>query len=261
MSKILVRFDDICPTMNWTQWYKAKNLLDSISAKALIGVIPNCKDPDLLIDEPFEGFWEYIRLLEKEGFKIAMHGYEHVFDIQSSGIVTPQKHSEFAGHPYEVQYDKIRKGKEILLTHGIETDIFFAPAHSYDDNTLKALCANGFKYISDGYSSKPYTRHGIICLPCHSGGIPKLKNKNGFVTAVVHTHEWSLPKKSNDWIKFQEMCKNHSSEIVYYKEYATQSNGNSIIQANIELLYSFYRIKIIPILVKLKYLLKRYLAN
>ena len=180
-NKILLRFDDICPTMNWEQWDRAKQLMDEKGVIALLGVIPDCQDPDLNIDKPREDFWDYIKELQRQGFTIAMHGYHHVFDIQASGIVTPKKHSEFAGHPYEIQYEKIKKGKAILKEHGIETVVFFAPAHSYDDNTLKALAANGFKYISDVMSSKPYKRNGIICIPSRSGGIPKIKD-NGYYT-------------------------------------------------------------------------------
>ena len=256
MKKILLRFDDICPTMDWNQWEKAKIKLDEISAKPLLGVIPNCKDPDLMIDKPRQDFWEYIRNLQEQGFEIAMHGYEHVFDVQSSGIVTSKKQSEFAGHPYEIQNERIRKGKEILLEHGIETNIFFAPAHSYDDNTLKALSANGFKYISDGKSFKSYVRHGIICLPCHSSGIPIIKKKtNEYITAVIHAHEWNLPHKSNDWIKFQDLCLKYADEIVPFEEYCLQPIGNSLIQMVIELIHTFFWITIAPFLINVKHLL------
>jgi predicted deacetylase len=230
---ILLRFDDICPTMNWEQWEKAKVLMDSVGVKALLGVIPNNCDPDLLIDEPRKDFWEYIKTLQSEGFTIAMHGYKHVFDIRAKGIVTPVKHSEFAGHPYEIQYEKIRKGKEELFLHGIETDIFFAPAHSYDDNTLKALVANGFKYLSDGKSPKPYNRNGIICLPEPTGGIPNMKKK-GFYTAVLHAHEWAYEGKKTSWERFVEVCKKHSGEIVQFEQFQNWSVGNPFIQQSIE---------------------------
>ena len=70
---ILIRFDDICPTMNWEQWAKACALLDAYGKKPLIGVIPDCKDPDLQINEAKENFWEYVRELQAQGYKIAMH--------------------------------------------------------------------------------------------------------------------------------------------------------------------------------------------
>ncbi len=233
---ILLRFDDICPTMNWEQWNQAKSLLDSVGKTALLGIIPDCQDPDLQIDPPRPDFWEYIKELKKQGYTIAMHGYHHVFDIQASGIVTPKKHSEFAGHPYDVQFRKIKEGKDILLQHGIETDVFFAPAHSYDDNTLKALSVNGFKYISDGKSCKPYKRNGIICIPARSAGISKMKFGK-YHTAVLHAHEWEREDKKYGWIKFQDIVKKKKNEIVSFEIFKNQPKGYEIIQSANERLY------------------------
>lgn len=40
---ILVRFDDICPTMNWEQWNRAVTVLERYNVKPLIGVIPDVR--------------------------------------------------------------------------------------------------------------------------------------------------------------------------------------------------------------------------
>ena len=98
--KILLRFDDICPTMNWDQWNKAKVLLDKDGVKPLLGVVPDNYDPELQIDETREDFWEYIKELQQNGYSIAMHGYHHKFELKADGIVTKNKISEFAGLPY-----------------------------------------------------------------------------------------------------------------------------------------------------------------
>ncbi len=235
--KILLRFDDICPTMNWGQWNKAKDLLDSIGATALLGVIPENQDPALIIDKPRDDFWQYIQKLQKEGYAIAMHGYNHVFDMQASGLSTPKKHSEFAGHTYEEQNRRIKEGKRILKDHGIETEIFFAPAHSYDDNTLKALAANGFKYVSDGKSQKPYRRHGIICFPEYTGGLPKMKRAGGYYTAVLHAHEWSFPNRNGMWERFVKFCNDENNQFVSFYEYCQQPQGNGVIERLFELTY------------------------
>ena len=84
---ILLRFDDICPTMNWEQWGKAKSILDAANVKALLGVIPDNQDPDLKIDKPREDFWNYLLELQKEGHTIAMHGYQHVFTSPRHGLL------------------------------------------------------------------------------------------------------------------------------------------------------------------------------
>ena len=160
MKKILIRFDDICPTMNWELWEKAESLLVTNDIKPLIGVIPNCTDPDLQLDNARTDFWEWLKEKQDNGYAIAMHGVNHVFCSLNRGILTTRIGSEFAGVPYDKQLQNIRKGKEIFESHGIHTDIFFAPGHSYDENTVKALAACGFKYMSDGKSSKAYTWHG-----------------------------------------------------------------------------------------------------
>ena len=61
MRKILVRFDDICPTMDWSQWNRAMKILKLYHVKPLIGVIPDCQDLDLLIDPPQRDFWDYLK--------------------------------------------------------------------------------------------------------------------------------------------------------------------------------------------------------
>lgn len=235
--KILLRFDDICPTMNWEQWDKAKTLLDSIGVTALLGVIPDNQDPDLLINEPRENFWEYIKQLQQQGYTIAMHGYQHVFDIQASGLSTLKKHSEFAGHSYEEQNRRISEGKRILKEHGIETDVFFAPAHSYDDITLRALSNNGFRFVSDGKSYKPYKRHGIICFPEYTGGLPRLRKKGGYYTAVLHAHEWVKPEGKRTYERLKELCTNPSNEILLFRDYIKQAGGTPFIQRLYEWCY------------------------
>lgn len=252
-KKILIRFDDICPTMNWTQWEEAKNLMDETGVTALLGVVPDCKDPDLMIEEPRADFWEYIRDLQSRGYAIAMHGYQHVFALKADGIVTRNKISEFAGLPYEVQLEKIKRGKEILKSHGIETDVFFAPAHSYDDNTLRALSACGFKYVSDGFSSKPYMRQGIKMIPCRNGGIPSMKKRKGYVTAVVHAHEWVRQEKAGDWNKFQRLVTDNKTEIVTFDSYVNRKEGNAFFQRIVERFYLFYTLMLRPILYRIKH--------
>ena len=254
MNKILIRFDDICPTMDWQEWNKAVDVVNEYGIKPLLGIIPDCQDPVLHINKPRFDFWEYIRNLQQQGWTIAMHGYQHIFDTIGKGLVTPVRSSEFAGHSYEVQYKKIKKGKIILESNGIYTDIFFAPAHSYDSNTLKALVANGFKYLSDGKTSKAVLRNGIICLPCRSTGVPKIKGNDKYYTAVFHTHEWKESNKSRCFNTLQYLCKLHSTEIVNFNLYKKQQLGFFYLEVLIEKIYVLLQYKI-------KHNLRKYLRK
>lgn len=249
MRKILLRFDDICPMMNWAQWEKAKKMLDAKGVTALLGVVPNCKDPELQIDEARPDFWEYIKELQKQGYAIAMHGYHHQFEIKADGLVTRNKISEFAGLPYEKQLEKIRKGKDIFTKHGIEVNTFFAPAHSYDDNTLRALAVCGFKYVSDGLSSKPYLRQGIKLLPCRSGGIPRIEKKSGYITAVVHAHEWDRKDTGIEKSRFIDLFENYNSEIVSFNEYKQQKEGIGWCERLIEKCCLYLKLYLAPRLI------------
>lgn len=244
---ILIRFDDICPTMDWNQWNRAVEVLERYHVKPLIGVIPDCQDPELQINEPYSDFWQYIKKLQCKGYTVAMHGYLHKYDSAKHGIVNVTPHSEFAGHTYEEQYQKIKRGKAYLECHGIFTDVFFAPAHSYDENTLKALAANGFKYVSDGASSKPFVREGVLCIPCRSGGCPKIEKK-GYYTAVFHAHEWVRPEKAGGYIQLEKLCEEYSKDIVSFEEYCKRPEGNAILQKLNEKGYLFYEYTVKPVL-------------
>lgn len=215
--KILIRFDDICPTMNWEEWGKAEKILKKYNVKPLLGIIPDCRDPELQIDTPREDYWGYLHELRAKGYVLAMHGYEHIYDSKYRGMVNLGFKSEFAGHPYEIQLDKIRKGKKVLEEHGIKTEIFFAPSHSYDKNTLKALYENGFKYISDGKSSGIIARNGIKCVPCRCGGVPLIK-RTGLYTAVFHAHEWVRSDKKTGYLNLVKLCEEYEQDLCEFYE-------------------------------------------
>lgn len=254
-QKILLRFDDICPTMNWEQWNKAISLLDKVGVKALVGVIPDCQDPDLRINVPKGDFWSYILELQNQGHTIAMHGYQHVFISPCHGILNRRMNSEFAGLSYEKQKTMIAKGKEILEKHGIFTDVFFAPAHSYDENTIRALGECGFRYVSDGKSRKPYIWHGIKFLPCRNSGAVK-GGKPGFFTSIYHAHEWTRMDKVMSYYNLIELISNYGGNIVSFIEYQDQPLGITPFQRIDERLFVLWQARVRPFLSKL-YHIKR----
>ena len=99
--------------------------------------------------------------------------------------------SEYAGVPYEKQKSMIEEGKKILEEKGIRTDIFMAPGHTFDRNTLKALRECGFGYLTDGFGKAPYSREGLTFLPISSRKKDCFKDREGYTTLVIHANGMS----------------------------------------------------------------------
>ena len=156
--KIAIRMDDITADMDWGRFLRFQSLLDAHGVRALLGVVPDPRDPALSIDPPREDFW------------------------------FPLNHfSEFAGVPYAEQADLIRTGKEMLASHGIRTDLFMAPGHSFDRNTLTALRENGFTGLTDGFGTAPYEYCGLVFYPISFNRSSVIrKGGSGVTTFVVH---------------------------------------------------------------------------
>lgn len=162
----IIRLDDITPEMDWTKFYKVKAVLDDFGIKPLLGVVPECKDENLRRGEFKDDFWDVISNLSSRGWKVAQHGTNHVYVTEDSGLLGINQFSEFAGLPYGEQLRKIKAGKQILLNHGIETDIFMAPGHTYDNETIEALRECGFQAVTDGLYTESYIYKDILFVPC-----------------------------------------------------------------------------------------------
>lgn len=185
MQNILFRLDDICPRMGSAQFNRIKDIFFQYNVHPIIGVVPDCKDETLNIDKEDPEFWDKIRELQNLGWTVAMHGCFHVYVTKSNGLISHGAKSEFAGLPYKEQYEKIQLGKEILGNKGITTDVFMAPSHSYDKNTLKALKKAGFKYVTDGLTNHPYKFMGLLFVPCKES---KLVSVDRLSTVCLHTN-------------------------------------------------------------------------
>ena len=167
-NKYLIRLDDACPTMDQAKWQRMFDILDQYGVRPMVGIIPHNEDPKQEIDAPDEEFWNKAKLWQQKGYAIALHGYNHCYisDQGLKGLNPLWSRSEFAGVPYDVQKQKIRDGFKILLSNGVKPKYFFAPSHTFDENTLKALkeCTD-IRIISDTIATKPYKRGDFVFLP------------------------------------------------------------------------------------------------
>lgn len=176
---ILIRLDDACEYMDVEKWGRMEALLDKYGVKPLVGVIPSCEDPKMKGVYPRDpAFWEKEKSWERKGWTIALHGYQHLYTSECGGINPLHNRSEFAGIPLEEQKEKIRNGLAVLHAHGIHPTVFFAPGHTFDQNTLVAIREESeIRVISDTIASSVYYQDGFWFVPQQSGAGRKLPVK------------------------------------------------------------------------------------
>jgi predicted deacetylase len=250
VKKMAFRIDDVCPQMHQERFFLTMDLLGQYGIKPLLGIVPDNQDPYLKHQADADDFWRTMNQLQVEGCVLAMHGYRHVYDIQAKSMVTDGLNSEFAAHPFSVQFDKLKKGMEVLRSKGIQTNVFFAPAHSYNKNTLKALHQLGFKFVSDGRSHYCYERFGLKFIPCRSYRV-SVKCK-GMTTVALHP--------CTNWPREYEILKKTLEKnrpyLANYSELLDCQNHRLVWQLADERLYVSYIKYVSPIILLIKGVLR-----
>ena len=216
--KIAIRMDDITPDMDWERFLEFKEILDTYGIKPLIGVVPDNQDENLHKAKEAGDFWEYIKELQEDGWCIAMHGYQHIYTTSKGGLFPLNHFSEFAGLPYEKQMKMLQQGTEILQRNGIVTDLFMAPAHSYDKNTIKALKELGYTKMTDGFGKHPYQWQGMIFYPISFLLSRSLKKKKGFTTMVIHSNTLTEERMNH----FRKVCDKYQKDLISYKSFLVE---------------------------------------
>lgn len=163
--KFIIRFDDVNEHMDWSRFEKIKKQLELYKIKAVLGVVPECRDSTLNVGQHKSNYINYLLECKKYGDTIAQHGTYHLYTTKDSGILKINKISEFAGHTFDYQFKLIAEGKRLLMENNLWQDTFMAPGHSFDIYTLKALEELEFKYITDGYGLYPYKFNGLTLVP------------------------------------------------------------------------------------------------
>lgn len=174
----LIRLDDACPTMDKKKWGKIEEILDEYGIKPMVGIVPDCKDENLKIENPDPDFWEKARMWQQKGWSIALHGYDHRYISKEglNGLNPLWERSEFAGVSLKTQKEKVSKGIAILKEQSIIPKYFFAPSHTFDFNTLTALREESdIRIISDTIATKPYKMYGFSFIPQIGGHCSEMK--------------------------------------------------------------------------------------
>lgn len=216
MSQYIIRLDDACPQMNKKNWARVEQILDKYNVKPIVGVIPQNEDSDFQWEEdPY--FWNKVKLWQDKRWEICLHGLHHNLHYHeptrgyyqlSHGVKT-----EFAGLSFSEQRKMIEEGLSIFEKHNIKTRGFFAPAHTYDFNTVSAIKESAsIEYISDGYALCPYKKDGVTFIPSICDG--PFKMPLGLYTFVLHPSMMS----ERSFLRLERFLNNNNENIVSVDE-------------------------------------------
>ncbi len=192
-AQYLLRFDDLCPTMNWPVWEEIEGTLVEHGVRPILAVVPDNRDDKLAVGPPRADFWDAVRSWQQRGWAIALHGYQHKFVTQSRGIVGLHRRSEFAGLPLEPQKQKLWAAAKILRQQGIEPRVWVAPAHSFDWATVDVLRELEIRVISDGFAIAPHRdTKGMFWIPQQ---LWRFRWRPfGVWTVCYHHNRWASPE-------------------------------------------------------------------
>ena len=231
MPKYWIRFDDICPTMNWNTWEIIEDILLKYDVKPMIAVVPNNKDPYLIVDKENNKFWMKVRFWQEKGWLIGIHGYEHKPVGRTKSNFFPIKSvTEFVGLSYEKQLEKIDKSLNIFKKEKINSKLWISPGHTFDDITLRILKEKGIEMISDSFFPKIGRYQGFIWIPIHFWRVRKMP----FGTWGICLHHNEFGEK--DLKKFENFISENRKNLIDLKEFI---NKRRIPKINtLDLLYN-----------------------
>jgi len=212
MAKIYFRLDDIALNMDWNKFNFVVSLFKRHNIKPLLAIIPENRDPELLKYPANADFWKIIKELAQNGWMIAQHGYRHIYETNSGGILNINKKGEFAGLNLEKQKSMISAGKEIIKSKFLESEVFVAPGHSFDKNTAAVLKISNFRYLSDGIALYPFKKWGLVWLPQVLWWPRKIWL--GFITVAFHPNTMT----DEDFNNLEEFIEKNPEKIGSFLE-------------------------------------------
>lgn len=215
-NQYLIRLDDACPTMNRQLWGRIEDILDKYGVKPLVGVIPHNEDPQQKIDTKDEKFWLKVKAWQNKGWTIALHGYNHCYTSNGGlkGLNPMWERSEFSGLSLEEQKNKIRQGVALMRENGINPQFFFAPSHTFDENTLEALKAESdIRVISDTIAVRPYRFKDFAIIPQIGGHCSEMKLP-GIWTFCLHPNTMT----DDNFEQTESFISAHSSSFIGFDQ-------------------------------------------
>ena len=241
-TKYLIRLDDACPYMDTKKWHRMEDILEKYGVKPMVGIIPANADSKTMVEPENMLFWDKAKEWQDKGWAIALHGYDHCYisDKGMQGLNPMWSRSEFAGVSLEKQREKIRHGVSILKEHGLEVKYFFAPSHTFDENTLFALREeSAIRIISDTIGRYPYRKDDFWFIPQITGHCKKMTLK-GIYTFCFHPNTMN----EQSFINLENFLKMYGGQFVNLNDIELTHYGKKKIFDQI-LSYIFFKYRIL----------------
>ena len=239
---ILIRLDDIAENMNWPLMKKCEELFDKYNIKPLLGVVSNNQDPELLSYQKNDNFLDQIRKWDKKKWEISMHGYTHIYDSETKkkDYFNYGGKSEFFGHSYDEQFYRINNSLKIFRKENIKIRSFFAPNHTYDENTFSALKAHNINNVIDGYGLMPFTKEKLNFIP--QLFYREISLPIGIQSTQIHLNYW----KEKDFLNFEKFIEKNKSKIISFDQALNKINDglfyrsiNLLVEKTLKILRKF----------------------
>lgn len=239
MTKYLIRLDDACPTMNVDKWARMEAILDKYGIRPMVGIVPDNKDKKLMQSPAAPNFWDKARAWQSKGWTIALHGLQHQYHKCKGGLNPLWTDSEFCGLDYDTQLQSLSRGKELLTDQGLNVEYFFAPSHTFDLNTVKALQSIGIYRISDTIALEPYRRFNTVFIPQIGGKCRKMPMA-GTYTFCFHPNTM----KDKDFIELDTFLSENQDAFIGFDDIDYNAVGNLGLKSRILRTIYFIRRKL-----------------
>lgn len=230
-----IRLDDACPQMDSKRWGRIEEILDKFSIRPLVGIIPHNEDTYTMLEPEDENFWRKANNWQAKGWCIALHGYNHCYSTNYGGINPIHNRSEFAGITLEIQKKKIKEGYKILKKQGLNPLVFYAPSHTFDENTIKALLEETpIRTISDTIAFKPYKSYGITFIPQQIGQFRNIPISGDF-TFCFHPNNMN----EEDFIRFENFLQKYRNRFQNYNDFiqSTSNRSRNLLEKSLQQVY------------------------
>lgn len=221
-AQYLLRFDDLCPTMDRQRWQRYRVLIEEFGLRPILAVVPDNQDRELVRSKSNPQFWDEMRELASAGSTIALHGYQHSCRSRGASLLGLHRHSEFAGVKAEIQRQWIEAGIKLLRAQGLDPRVFVAPRHGFDRNTLDALESAGLRILSDGFARQTWRRNGILFVPQQLW--KPLHKTHGLWTICAHPNT----SRQMDVEQLRRFVAQHRAQFTSMEEVARRENNTDL---------------------------------